>query len=1201
MRRLVLLAALATVLGPLLPSSRASAEEVSVGWRSPYGHAWSAAVNPSDGSCWAGLGSTVTHVSAQGELLSQTGGFDPFSVAVDSRDGSCWVADWQHDRVVKLDRRGREVVEFGGLHHVGSVSANSADGSCWAALRDDGVVVHIGADGEELWRGDSFVSPWSVSVNSYDGSCWVADAGGRASEGYPGAGVIHLSATGAELLRQPIVGSLGVTMLPQSVSVVASDGSCWVGTVAPPADRNDRAIVLLAEDGTEQAALPGGSLPGTGARVVAANVADGSCWAKNGLVLQHVWLNPEAGEAEVLSGRMASLEGIAVNPLDGSIWTVEANHLGLAHRAQTGVLLGVVDVNGTAQALSDVGDGSLWVAFAGDWDAAEGQYVGASVQRLAPDGTVLASSGAFQDPCGVAAKRDDRSCWALDRATGEAVHLSASGDELARVGGFDQPEAISVDESNYSVWIADTGHDAVAHLDPTGVGLSSTGGFLAPVALAARSDQAGNVDGCWVADTGNGEAVFLNHNGGEQTRGGSYVEPKGIAARENSRWVADTGSHRVVNGLDADVANDSFVTPTEIAIGPSGSRILWVTDEAGKLSLLDQSDARELWSIAVSHPTAMAANVDLIPSFVDPDLSVWVASGDERRIYHYAAEGGSVRWSGRAFYDVGQVAAYGGDGSCWVSAVVPPGRLLRFAGNGDLLAEAPVSSSGAMAVDQSDGSVWVTTRDPAPGSDYAPAHLSATGQVLTTLTGYRSGNGLDLNPHDGTLWFGHNSATTGEAFHVKADGTLLSTTPGFTYVMGLSVNPTDDTCWVADANANAVVHLGADGTELGRLTDFDRPQSVAVDPADGSIWVTEQNTSTQTAKISHLTSDGTVIWSEASFGPLALNRQDHTVWVSDAMGQVRHLAADGTELSRSGDVLGSPGLSVDPVDGSVWAGDYYADEVVHLVLGLHADFRASPTSGAAPLSVQFTDASAGGPTSWSWDFGDSATSTQDSPSHQYATPGAYSVSLTVSSGANSDTAQKQYLIQAGPLDVPADFWAFPQIFACLQGGLVAGFPDGRYQPALPVTRDQMAVYIARGLAGGDANLPTGPATPSFPDVSTDHWAYPYIEYCYAQHIVQGYWDNSYRPQEPVTRDQMAVYVARSVVNPRGEAGLAYYAPPTTPSFPDVPVDWWAFKYIEYCRSHAIVQGFPDGTYQPGVVVTRDQMAVYVQRAFQLAL
>ncbi len=183
--------------------------------------------------------------------------------------------------------------------------------------------------------------------------------------------------------------------------------------------------------------------------------------------------------------------------------------------------------------------------------------------------------------------------------------------------------------------------------------------------------------------------------------------------------------------------------------------------------------------------------------------------------------------------------------------------------------------------------------------------------------------------------------------------------------------------------------------------------------------------------------------------------------------------------------------------------------------------------------------------------------------------------------------------------MPADFWAFPQIFACLQGGLVAGFPDGSYQPALPVTRDQMAVYIARGLAGGDANMPT--ATATFTDVGTDHWAFRYIEYCSARNIVQGYWDSTYRPQEPVARDQMAVYVARSVVNPRGEAGLAYYTAPATPSFPDVPADWWAFKYIEYCRSHAIVQGFPDGNYRPGVVVTRDQMAVYVQRAFQLAL
>ena len=58
-------------------------------------------------------------------------------------------------------------------------------------------------------------------------------------------------------------------------------------------------------------------------------------------------------------------------------------------------------------------------------------------------------------------------------------------------------------------------------------------------------------------------------------------------------------------------------------------------------------------------------------------------------------------------------------------------------------------------------------------------------------------------------------------------------------------------------------------------------------------------------------------------------------------------------------------------------------------------------------------------------------------------------------------------------------------------------------------------------------MPTGPAVADFPDVPIDYWAYRYIEYCYAQQIVAGYSDG-YRPQEPVTRDQMAVDVAAAL-------------------------------------------------------------------------
>ena len=48
-----------------------------------------------------------------------------------------------------------------------------------------------------------------------------------------------------------------------------------------------------------------------------------------------------------------------------------------------------------------------------------------------------------------------------------------------------------------------------------------------------------------------------------------------------------------------------------------------------------------------------------------------------------------------------------------------------------------------------------------------------------------------------------------------------------------------------------------------------------------------------------------------------------------------------------------------------------------------AAFSGTPTSGQAPMNVQFTDSSTGSPTSWSWSFGDGGSSTTQSPSHTY--------------------------------------------------------------------------------------------------------------------------------------------------------------------------------------------------------------------------
>jgi len=72
-----------------------------------------------------------------------------------------------------------------------------------------------------------------------------------------------------------------------------------------------------------------------------------------------------------------------------------------------------------------------------------------------------------------------------------------------------------------------------------------------------------------------------------------------------------------------------------------------------------------------------------------------------------------------------------------------------------------------------------------------------------------------------------------------------------------------------------------------------------------------------------------------------------------------------------------------------------------------ADFVGSPTSGDYPLTVNFTDLSTDGPTSWSWDFGDGVgTSTLQNPSYTYTEAGTYTVSLTATNAYGSDVETK---------------------------------------------------------------------------------------------------------------------------------------------------------------------------------------------------
>ncbi len=150
-----------------------------------------------------------------------------------------------------------------------------------------------------------------------------------------------------------------------------------------------------------------------------------------------------------------------------------------------------------------------------------------------------------------------------------------------------------------------------------------------------------------------------------------------------------------------------------------------------------------------------------------------------------------------------------------------------------------------------------------------------------------------------------------------------------------------------------------------------------------------------------------------------------------------------------------------------------------------------------------------------------------------------------------------------------------------------------------VTRAEVAVSIARAMAGSDEKIPTPLPWPSFKDVPETHWAYRYIEYDKSMGVISGDAEGNFEPEAPVDRGQMAIFLARALLAPRGDSGLNLYLPPIVPTFTDVPRECPARVAIEYLAdpSRKIVQKTPDGAFHPEQLCTRDDLTALIARAF----
>ncbi|HED66921.1 MAG TPA: PKD domain-containing protein, partial [Planctomycetes bacterium] len=127
-------------------------------------------------------------------------------------------------------------------------------------------------------------------------------------------------------------------------------------------------------------------------------------------------------------------------------------------------------------------------------------------------------------------------------------------------------------------------------------------------------------------------------------------------------------------------------------------------------------------------------------------------------------------------------------------------------------------------------------------------------------------------------------------------------------------------------------------------------------------------------------------------------------------------------LKSSAHDLGAPGVDDLYGYGRI---DLAAALAMDATRPLQAEIGVAPPSGLSPLTVSFHDLSTGVATSWIWDFGDGAVSTEQNPTHTYVNSGMYTVTLTATNALGSDTTT---VIDAVAVDFAppiASFWANP--------------------------------------------------------------------------------------------------------------------------------------------------------------------------------
>ncbi len=205
----------------------------------------------------------------------------------------------------------------------------------------------------------------------------------------------------------------------------------------------------------------------------------------------------------------------------------------------------------------------------------------------------------------------------------------------------------------------------------------------------------------------------------------------------------------------------------------------------------------------------------------------------------------------------------------------------------------------------------------------------------------------------------------------------------------------------------------------------------------------------------------------------------------------------------------------------------------------------------------------------------------------------YSFEFTTDAGTQTDesgiekgTAGEEGTIAEGinVIDIEGH-WAEPVIMEAINRGLadIIIYKDETFKPDQAITRAEITALLVRA-----AGIEADKSNQVFDDV-IDHWAQEYVAIAAAKGIIQGYNETTFGPDENLTREQMAVIIARAA---------EWQADGAPATFSDADqISEWAKEAVGAAIANKAIKGYEDNTFRPKNNITRAEAVTVVLRVF----